>query len=86
MQTAEEILHKHIDKKSMDEISVNIWPDMIEAMKLYAIEKVKEALQLAAERATCDDVSMNAMPEYEVNKQSILSLETEILEQINKEG
>lgn len=38
-QTAEEILANHIDKESMDELSVNVWPDMLEAMEEYASQK-----------------------------------------------
>ena len=34
--TAEEILANHIDKESMDELSVNVWPDMLEAMTEFA--------------------------------------------------
>ena len=33
---AEEILANHIDKESMDELSVNVWPDMLEAMQEFA--------------------------------------------------
>jgi hypothetical protein len=33
---AEEILANHIDKESMDELSVNVWLDMLEAMQEYA--------------------------------------------------
>lgn len=46
-------------------------------------EAVKIALQIAAEKATCDDVSMTAMPEYEVDANSILSLDQEVLEKLN---
>lgn len=35
MRTAEEILKDHIDKESMDSLSENVWPDMIEAMEEY---------------------------------------------------
>ena len=40
-KTAEEILHEHIDKESMDELSVNVWPDMLEAMEAYAAQQSK---------------------------------------------
>lgn len=33
---ADDILHGHIDKESMDELSVNVWPDMIDAMFEFA--------------------------------------------------
>lgn len=70
-----------------------------EYAKLYAQEKIKEALQLAAEKANMvfesnvtDKKSTYKMflswtPEgsLEVNKQSILSLADELIEQINKE-
>lgn len=36
MDKKEQILHSHIDKESMDYMSVNIWPDMLEAMDEYA--------------------------------------------------
>ena len=35
---AEAILHRHIDKQSMDELSVNVWPDMLEAMHEFAAQ------------------------------------------------
>lgn len=35
-KSAEAILHEHIDKQSMDELSVNVWPDMLEAMTEFA--------------------------------------------------
>ena len=38
MRTAEEILQEHIDKESMDDLSENIWPDMLDAMEEYAVE------------------------------------------------
>jgi len=34
----EEILKKHIDKESMDDLSVNVWLDILEAMDEYAEE------------------------------------------------
>ena len=40
---AEGILHQYIDKESMDELSVNVWPDMIDAMEAYVALKVAEA-------------------------------------------
>jgi len=36
MDAKEKILHKHIDKESMDELSVNVWPDMLDAMQEHA--------------------------------------------------
>lgn len=60
--------------------------EAIEAMKLYATEKVKEALKLAA-----DSVMMswqyfpNEDPSPYIDKNSILDLEIELLNQINKE-
>lgn len=33
----EDILCKHVDKESMDELSENVWPDIIDAMKEYAL-------------------------------------------------
>ncbi len=57
--------------------------DLLDAVaKLYASEKVKEALQLAAERAYA---YIGADDEPKVSKGSILSLETELIEKINKE-
>lgn len=41
---AEEILQKHIDKESMDEISGNIWPDIIEAMLDYHAQQLAEIM------------------------------------------
>lgn len=40
--TAEEILHKHIDKESMDELSVYVWPDMLDAMQEYHESQLQE--------------------------------------------
>lgn len=68
-----------------------------EASKLYAIEKVKEALKLAAERAEViyhDGVNKHESSHSMINignnhmrpnRELILSLETELLNQINKE-
>lgn len=50
--------------------------------KLYATEKVKEALRVAAERA---EAFIGVNDEPLVAKGSILSLETELVENINKE-
>lgn len=75
------------------------WQELeVEATKLYASEKVKEALQLAAERATLaierdgEQLSVKQlayfakeMDHVEVYKAGILNLETELLKQINKE-
>jgi len=36
---AEAILHRHIDKQSMDELSVNVWPDILEAMTEFAAQQ-----------------------------------------------
>lgn len=76
---------------------------VVYAMKLYASEKVKEALKLAAERATIwvetpfngtefDDIRENigcqtypVMQITSVYKNRILSLETELLNQIQKD-
>jgi len=44
-KTAEEILHEHIDKESMDELSVNVWPDILEAMEAYAAQQKSEIAQ-----------------------------------------
>jgi len=38
--TKEEILHKHISKECMDELSENIWFDMLDAMEEYAQQQV----------------------------------------------
>lgn len=45
-----EILQKYIDKESMDEVSENIWPDMLDAMKAaidadrkQVVKKIKDA-------------------------------------------
>ena len=43
--TPEEILHKHVDKESMDELSKNVWPDIVDAMKEYAISVAREAVE-----------------------------------------
>lgn len=58
--------------------------------KEYASEKVKEALKLAAEKATAHTESRFPSVDYceccpVVDKQSILALEYELLNQINKE-
>ena len=57
-KTAEEILHEHIDKESMDELSVNVWPDMLEAMEAYAAQQSKtptrERLYKLAFKEACD--------------------------------
>jgi NAD-dependent SIR2 family protein deacetylase len=42
MKKSEEILHKHIDKESMDELSENVWTDMIDAMEEYANMRVEK--------------------------------------------
>jgi hypothetical protein len=42
MKKSEEILHKHIDKESMNELSENVWIDMIDAMEEYAIMRAGE--------------------------------------------
>ena len=36
MSNVEEILSKHVDKQSMDELDENVWPDIVDAMKEYA--------------------------------------------------
>jgi len=82
MKTAEEIYQKMKGEMPFD-INNGPKPYIIEAMKLYAQEKVKEALQLAAERA-------EALVEQDfglvyVDKQSILSLSEELINKINKE-
>lgn len=56
--TKEEILNKHIDKESMDELSENIWPDMLDAMEEYKQQEVK-SVDLAdvvgqSEQLVCD--------------------------------
>ena len=43
--TPEEILHKHVDKESMDELSENVWPDIVDAMKEYALSVAREAVE-----------------------------------------
>ena len=40
----ENILSKHVDKKSMDELSENVWPDIVDAMKEYALQVAREAV------------------------------------------
>ena len=45
MSNAEEILSKHVDKDSMDELSENVFPDMINAMKEYAITVIIPAIE-----------------------------------------
>ena len=47
--TPEEILHKHVDKESMDEFSENVWPDIVDAMKEYALHIAQEAVEEEAE-------------------------------------
>ena len=42
--TPEEILKKHIDKQSMDELCENIWPDMLDAMEDYHKEALRSEL------------------------------------------
>lgn len=74
---------------------LNLWP---QATTLYAQEKVKEALRLAAERATLKierDGKQVLKGTYayfaddfdhvEIDHDSILSLETELLNKIEKE-
>ena len=41
----EEILHKHVDKESIDELSENVWPDIVDAMKEYALSVAREAAE-----------------------------------------
>ena len=41
----EDILSKHVDKKSMDELSENVWPDIVDAMKEYALQVAREAVE-----------------------------------------
>ena len=41
--TAEGILHKHINKEYLDELSGNIWSDMLEAMEEYAELKASQS-------------------------------------------
>ena len=41
----EEILSKYVDKKSMDELSGNVWPDIVDAMKEYALQVAREAVE-----------------------------------------
>ena len=38
MKSAHEILTRHIDKETMDSLSENIWPDMLDAMHEYAVD------------------------------------------------
>ena len=45
MSNVEEILSKHVDKKSMDELSDNVWPDIVDAMKEYALQVAREAVE-----------------------------------------
>lgn len=87
--TAEEIYN---------ETGCNTKRDIIEAMKIYASEKVKEALRLAAHNAgvvfidgvtkeeTIHGQIMSGADIIRPYRDGILSLETEILNQINKEG
>ena len=66
-KTAEEILHEHIDKESMDELSVNVWPDMLEAMEAYAAQQSKIKLPNPSieeiERMAVDNFSSTPEPE-----------------------
>lgn len=39
MKTAEEILHEHVDKKQLDELLENVWPDIIHAMNELMAQK-----------------------------------------------
>ena len=41
----EAILHKHVDKESIDELSENVWPDIVDAMKEYALHIAREAVE-----------------------------------------
>ena len=43
--TPEAILHKHVDKESMDELSENVWPDIVDAMREYALHIAREAVE-----------------------------------------
>ena len=44
MSNVEEILSKYVDKKSMDELSENVWPDIVDAMKECTLQVVREAV------------------------------------------
>lgn len=56
-----------------------------DAVKLYASEKIKQALQLAADRATTKMSMGRNGCKIVVDPESILSLADELIEQINKE-
>ena len=45
MSNVEDILSKHVDKKSMDELSENVWPDIVDAMKEYTLQVAREAVE-----------------------------------------
>ena len=45
MKKPEAILHKHVDKESMDELSENVWPDIVDAMKEHALHVAREAVE-----------------------------------------
>ena len=56
MKTKEEILKEYIDKESMDELSGNVWPDMLEAMEEYSalrnhVPDVRKEVETPSEEA-----------------------------------
>jgi hypothetical protein len=95
-KTALEI-YKQMDDAMPFDINNGPKPYIIEAIKLYASEKVKEALELAAERAEVifhDGITKKETHHRQVNtgihhirpnRGGILSLLPELLETINKE-
>ena len=45
MSNVEEVLSKHVDKQSMDELDENVWPDIVDAMKEYALQVAREGVE-----------------------------------------
>lgn len=99
MKTANDILSGYTQAYVNDPRALFEWKDVVGAMHEYATEKVKEALKLAAERATIKTIKvlkknhvLNShfangirFEKQVVDKQSILSLESELVNNINKD-
>jgi hypothetical protein len=49
--TAEEILKNYVDKDSVDELSINVWPDILFALEEYGKQQWNEAIEKATKEA-----------------------------------
>ncbi|MES2593170.1 MAG: hypothetical protein V4608_14910 [Bacteroidota bacterium] len=80
MKTAEEYITKVYGNKTFARaLDLNDSESIMDLMNDFASHYANAKLDEAAEKANCIDVAMTALPEYEVDKESILSLKDTIL-------